>query len=135
MDSPKLSQILIIEDDENDSFLLGRQVLRAQIDDEVRIIRDGREALDVLFTTPFPPMVIFLDLQLRGMSGLEVVRKLKAHPRLKDIPVIILTGSKNPHDFEECMSLGVMSYLGKPVTLPQFIRAIAPLYPQLSLHQ
>ncbi len=133
MDSPRLSQIIIVEDDDNDSYLLARQVARAQIDDHVRIIRDGREALDVLFTLPLLPMAIFLDLHLRGMSGVEVLRKLKEHPRLSKIPVFIMTGSTNPRDFEDCMALGVTAYLAKPVSLPTFIRAVAHLYPQASV--
>lgn len=130
MYSPKLSQILVIEDEDDDSYLLTRQIARAQIDDHVRVIRDGREAIDVLFSTPFPPMAIFLDLHLRGISGLEVLKKLKGHPRLKEIPVIIMTGSTNPFEFEQCMQLGVTAFLSKPVRLATFIKTVAHLYPK-----
>jgi two-component system response regulator len=130
MDSPRLSQVLVVEDDENDSDLLMRQMAHAQIEDHVRVIADGREALDVLYTMPLPPMALFLDLKLRGgMNGIELLRNVRAHSRLKDIPVFILTGSVNPRDFEECTRLGVTAYLSKPVDLMTFIKTIAHLYP------
>ena len=132
MDSPRLSQILIVEDNEIDSDLLMRQMAHAQIEDHVRVIQDGREALDVLYTMPLPPMAIFLDLSLRGMSGIELLRKLKEHPRLKEIPVFILTGSVDPRHFEECTRLGVTAYLSKPINLITFIKTVAHLYPRLS---
>lgn len=94
--------------------------------------RDGQEALDYLFSAgnpaspdPHPmPQVVLLDLKLPRMSGLEVLRRLRADERTRLLPVVILTSSNEERDVMEGYSLGANSYVRKPVDFAQFTEAI-----------
>src|ERR1700682_6182476 len=92
------TQILVVEDDSTDTFLLIRQLARAQIDDHVVFIDNGKEALEFLLQARFPPIVIFLDLHLPGLGGVELLERVRREPRLQAIPVIIMTGFNDPYD-------------------------------------
>jgi two-component system response regulator len=132
MELTKHTRILIVEDDEDDSFLLTRQLAKAQIDDHVTIITKGEDAYDFLLTSPILPIAVFLDLRLEGgLSGLDLLEKIRTEPRLKDVPVIIMTGSNSAKDMENGEKLGVTAYLLKPVPITTFIKTIAHLFPKV----
>ncbi len=120
----------MVEDDENDSILLMRELKRAHLDDAVTVIRDGHAALKQLLETSQPPLVLFLDLSLPGMGGLELLRKIRGVARLKELPVIVMTGSINPKHREECARLGVTAFLAKPIGLAAFIKTVTHLFPE-----
>jgi len=125
-------QILVVEDNADDSFLLTRQLARAHFDDCVTVIGNGQDAFDFLQHTTAIPLAVFLDLRLPGMSGTQLLEKIRQEPRLRDVPVIVMTGSVDPRDVEECSRLGVTAYLPKPVTLTTFIKTVAHLFPKMA---
>lgn len=124
--------IVVVEDNEDDSYLLTRQLARAQIDDHITVFGNGEAALDFLLNTSQLPLVIFLDLHLPGLGGVELLQRLRREPRLHTVPVIIMTGSLDPGDIKECERLGVTTYLPKPISLTVFIKAVAHLFPKAS---
>ena len=128
----EIVRVLVVEDNEDDKALLLRQLRKSGTDSHVKFIPDGKEALDFLTNlppaTPFCDLIaIFLDLGLPSMSGLEVLRRIKKLPRVANIPVIIMTGSLNPKDFEECQRLQVASFVAKPISFEIFSKAITSL--------
>lgn len=125
-------RVLVIEDDPDDRELLMRQLSKSKIEDHVKFIGDGKEAF--CFLSDLPPqrpfcnlIAIFLDLKLPSMSGLELLRRIKQIPRVQNIPVIVMTGSLDPKDFEECQKLKVAAFIAKPVTFESFSKAIVGL--------
>ena len=112
--------ILVVEDDLQDSFLLTDQVVRAGLEDDVRLIRNGRDALDFLLQVSPLPYAVFLDLKLPGLSGIALLREIRNEPRLHDLPVIVTTNSVNAHDAEMCARLGVAAFQSKPVRMEIF---------------
>lgn len=124
------ANILVVEDNVDDSFMLTRQLKMAHIDDRTKIIEDGNVALNFLLNAVETPLAIFLDLHLPGLSGIELLRKVREDSRLKSVPVIIMTGSSDPKDLSECTQLGVTAFLQKPVGISTFVRTVAPLFPK-----
>lgn len=125
-------RVLVIEDDADDRALLTRQLRKGGIDSHVKFIEDGKEALDFLVDLPPPTpfcdlIAIFLDLKLPSMTGLEMLRRIKKIPRIQNIPVIVMTSSLDPKDFEECQRLKVSAFVPKPVTFETFSKAITGL--------
>jgi CheY-like chemotaxis protein len=135
MEPAKSTNILVVEDDADDSFMLVRQLEKAQIDDHVTVIENGQKALTFLQAATDLPLCIFLDLRLPGLPGVELLEAIKADPRLQAIPVIIMTGSTNPHDVTECQRLGATGFLEKPIGLTDFIKTVAHLFPKASTSQ
>ena len=129
----KSVRVLVIEDDANDRELLLRQLRKSGLDNHVRFIADGREALDFL-TGPKAAhraeelIAILLDLRLPSLSGLEVLRRLRARNDLRAVPVIVMTSSNDPNDLEECRKLKVLNYISKPVTFSSFSKAVADVF-------
>ena len=128
IESRDRTPILVVEDNADDSFLLPRQLARAHFEDCVTVIGNGQDALDYLHRSP-TPLAVFLDLRLPGMSGVDLLRKIRGDERLKTVAVIIMTGSDNPVDMKECNELGVTAYLSKPIGLSSFIKTVAHLFP------
>jgi len=136
MFTPKSSlavRVLVIEDDPDDRDLLMHQLRKSKIDAMVKFIEDGKKAFDFLANLPpaepfYDLIAIFLDLKLPSMNGLELLRRIKRTPRLQGIPVIIMTASLDPRDFEECHRLKVAAYISKPVTFESFAKAITGLH-------
>jgi CheY-like chemotaxis protein len=128
IDSRNRASILVVEDNANDSFLLTRQLARAHFEDCVTVIGNGQDAFDYLQRAPLP-LAVFLDLRLPAMTGIELLQKIRHDQRLHDVPVIVMTGSVDPKDVDECTRLGVTAYLPKPVGLTTFIKTVAHLFP------
>jgi two-component system, response regulator len=121
-------EILLVEDDPNDAELTLMSLRRERLANKVVIVRDGAEALDFLFcrgeyasrTFENLPRLVLLDLKLPRVSGHDVLKAIKADERTRTIPVVVLTSSNHERDLEECYSLGVNSYIQKPVELTKF---------------
>ncbi len=121
---PEHIPILVVEDNEDDSFLLIRQLALAQLDPFCAVLGDGLQAYEFLLDATTPPKVIFLDLRLPGINGIELLRRIREHPRLHYITVIIMTGSLSPADVRQCSELGVTNYLPKPIDLVTFMSIV-----------
>jgi len=101
----------------------------------ILVAKDGAEALDFFFcrgkyetrTFTNPPKVVLLDLKLPKVSGLEVLKIVKGDKRTSNIPVVVVTSSKQEPDMKEAYALGVNSYVVKPVDFDQFINAMSSL--------
>ncbi len=128
-------QILLVEDDPNDVELTLHALKKHNLANRVEVVRDGAEALEFIFcsgayahrSVENGPRVILLDLQLPKVDGLEVLRRVKADPRTKMIPVVVLTSSREERDVVESYKLGVNSYIVKPVDFEQFTESVRQL--------
>jgi len=123
--------ILLIEDNRDDEELTLRALKKNNIMNEVRVARDGQEALDFFFgeeaeNNPIPSVVL-LDLKLPKVDGLEVLRRLRSDERTKTQPVVILTSSREEQDVLTGYRLGANSYIRKPVDFVQFMEAVKQL--------
>ena len=125
-----LRPILIVEDRAADLDLTKRAFARRRVLNPIQEARDGEEALAYIarWEAGEPaPAFILLDLKLPKVGGLEVLRRLKAHPQFSTIPVIVLTTSGEDHDIEEAYRLGCNSYIVKPVEFDKFMEVAAHL--------
>src|SRR5439155_18132464 len=127
MSEPETVEILLVEDNPNDAELTQRALKKTNLDVGLATVRDGAEALDYLFSDRPKPKVIFLDLKLPKIDGVEVLRRLRADDRLKSIPVVVLTSSQEERDINECYKLGVNSYVVKPVEFDKFYQVVGDL--------
>jgi CheY-like chemotaxis protein len=130
----KLGRILMVEDDPQDVELTLTALDEYKLANEVVVARDGREALDYLYcrgefnTRPNDnPAVMLLDLKLPKVDGLEVLQQIKSDERLKMIPVVVLTSSREETDMMRSYRLGVNGYVVKPVDFHEFINAVKEL--------
>jgi len=113
--------ILLVEDSEDDVELTLRALRRNAVPGRVEVARDGAAALDYLLGTDTPlPSVVLLDLNLPKVSGLEVLERLRADPRTRLLPVVILTSSREQADLVRGYALGANSYVRKPVDYDAF---------------
>jgi CheY-like chemotaxis protein len=127
--------ILLVEDNADDEALTRRAFKKNNVMNRLVVARDGVEALDYLFGTgahagrdlSVMPTVVLLDLKLPKIDGLEVLRRLRADPRTKLVPVVVLTSSKEEQDLAQSYSIGVNSYIRKPVDFEQFMDAVRHL--------
>lgn len=128
-------EILLVEDSDEDAELALRALRKQKLTNQVHRVADGAEALEFLFGTgeydgrnaDRPPRVVLLDLKLPKLSGMEVLRRLRADPRTAAVPVVMLTSSREDRDLEEAYSLGVNSYIVKPVEFDKFVKAVEQL--------
>lgn len=135
MHEPTSVELLIVEDNPQDLELALRALRQAKLANHVQVARDGAEALEFLFGEgayadrqhAAAPKVVLLDLKLPKVDGLEVLQRLKAHPRTRTIPVVVVTSSKEQRDVVESYHLGVNSYIVKPVNFEQFAAAVRDL--------
>jgi two-component system response regulator len=125
--------IFLIEDSEQDEILTIKALQKNKVLNEIRVARDGAEAIDMLFTPDSPiyqqelPQLILLDLKLPKVDGLEVLKKIKNHPRTKLLPTVILTTSKEDSDLLSGYELGANSYVRKPVDFQEFSEVVKNL--------
>ena len=127
--------ILLVEDNSSDEFLTLRALEKRAIDAQVKIVRDGQEALDYLFCEgkyidrpAQNPQVILLDIKLPRIDGLEVLEKIRATSATQSIPVIILTSSKEQKEIEKGHIYGANHYLFKPINIDKLSAAISQFY-------
>jgi two-component system response regulator len=119
--------ILLVEDSEDDIELTLRALRRSGIQSRVEVARDGVAALDYLQRGTPLPSVVLLDLNLPRISGLEVLERLRSHPRTRLVPVVILTSSRDEADLARGYALGANSYVRKPVDYDAFMDAARQL--------
>ena len=129
-----IGRILLVEDDPRDTELTMTALEEYNLSNEVVVAVDGAEALDYLFCrgkfqrrTGENPAVMLLDLKLPKVDGLEVLQQIKADEKLKMIPVVVLTSSREERDMIASYKLGVNAYVVKPVDFHEFVNAIKEL--------
>jgi CheY-like chemotaxis protein len=128
-------EILLVEDNPNDVELTLRALQKQNLAGKVFVVKDGAEALEFIFSTGAfahrkvakPPKVIFLDLKLPKVDGIEVLRRVKSDERTKHTPVVMLTSSQEERDVLDTYNLGVNSYIVKPVDFSNFVHAVSEL--------
>jgi CheY-like chemotaxis protein/DNA-binding XRE family transcriptional regulator len=130
----QLVEVLLVEDNPYDEEMTLHAFRAARFTNKVNVVRDGVEALDYLFRRGIystrdgegRPHVILLDLNLPKISGIDVLRRIRADQKAREIPVVVLTVSQKERDMAECRSLGVEAYIPKPVDLQRLIQ-VTPL--------
>jgi len=130
--------ILLVEDNADDVQLTLHAFRRSRFANRVHVVKDGAEALDYIFFRGAyarrrqgdHPQIVLLDLNLPKVSGLEVLRRVKADAKTRALPVIVLTVSENDQDISECRRLGAEAYIVKPVDFHR----LSQVTPQLSLN-
>ncbi len=128
-----LPYILLVEDNEQDEILTIKALQKNKILNEIKVARDGVEAIELLFDDKSQiyekelPQLILLDLKLPKIDGLEVLKNIRNHPRTKIVPVVILTTSKEDSDLLSGYELGANSYVRKPVDFHEFAEAVRSL--------
>ncbi|HEV8243606.1 MAG TPA: response regulator [Nitrospirales bacterium] len=130
----EIKRILLAEDNPKDVELTLTALDEHHLANEVVVVNDGAEALDYLYCrgkfkmrTGNPPAVVLLDLKMPKVDGLEVLRTVKADPKLKAVPIVVLTSSREEKDLVESYNLGVNAYVVKPVDFRQFVEAVKNL--------
>lgn len=119
--------ILLVEDNPSDIALTRRALSKSAITNPLVVAEDGQKALDYLQAADELPILILLDLKLPRIDGLEVLRRVRAAPRMRRIPVVILTSSLEEQDVAAGYDLGSNSYIRKPVDFTQFAEVIKQL--------
>jgi CheY-like chemotaxis protein len=125
-------EILLVEDSPEDAELTIRALRRNNLANDIQVVEDGAEALDYLFcrgaykdqTLSRYPKLVLLDLKLPKVSGMEVLRAIRADERTKSLPVVVFTSSKEQRDLIDGYKLGVNAYAQKPVDFEQFSETV-----------
>ena len=127
--------ILLVEDNPDDEEFTLRALRKANVTNEIMVVRDGGEAVDYLFGTgkyagrdpDERPAVVLLDLKLPKLSGIEVLQRMRAFPATRFVPVVVLTSSSEEEDKLKSYASGANSYVRKPVEFDAFANAVASL--------
>jgi len=127
--------IMLVEDNPDDEELTLRALRKASIANDVFVARDGQEALDFLFGTgqhagrePLTmPAVVLLDLKLPKLDGIDVLQRMRADPRTRLVPVVVLTSSSEDEDMLRSYQSGANSYVRKPIEFSEFAHAVTQL--------
>lgn len=130
-----IPEILLVEDNPSDVKLALHAFKKAQLLNQIHVVRDGAEALEFLFCRDryadrdpgHNPKLILLDLKLPLVDGIEVLRQVKTSEQTRNIPVVILTTSREERDLARCYALGTNSYIVKPVDFENFTQTVAKL--------
>lgn len=131
----KSKVILLVEDNPDDVELSLRALKKSAMNNEVVVASSGEEALNYLIgecsgsgqNTRVTPSIVLLDLKLPKINGLEVLRRIRAEERTKQLPVIILTSSNEEKDLIDGYKLGAISYIRKPIEYNKFDKAVREL--------
>ncbi len=133
-ETTKIKSILLVEDDIRDVELTLTALAEHNLANKVAVVHDGAEALDYLYhrgifqtRTGGNPVVVLLDNKMPKVSGLEVLKTMKADPHLRTIPVVVLTSSRETPDLHEFYKHGVNAYVVKPVDFNEFMAAVKQL--------
>jgi len=126
-------EILLVEDNENDAEITVRSLKKHHLANKLIWLKDGAEALDFLFAKgkyverdpTVLPKVVFLDLKLPKIDGMEVLTEIRKNEMTSKLPVVILTSSKEEQDVFRSYDLGVNSYIVKPLEFENFAKSIA----------
>ena len=126
-----LRKILLVEDDPKDVELTLEALKAMNFANEVLVARDGEQALDFLYRrgsySKLPegdPLVVFLDLRLPKIDGFEVLNRIKRDEKLKMVPVVVLTSSREEEDILKGYQLGVNAFVMKPINFEEFIKVV-----------
>lgn len=126
--------ILLVEDNPSDAELALRSLKKHNLANRVFWAKDGEEALDYLFhrgafsdSANSLPRVVLLDLRLPKVDGIEVLKQIRATPETCELPVVVLTSSKEERDVMDTYNLGVNSFVAKPVAFDEFAGVVAQL--------
>ena len=132
MGNSKAVDVLLVEDNPFDLQLALRALKEQELADNIHVAQDGEEALDFILrrgsfegvALDVLPKVVLLDLKLPLVSGIEVLREIRANRRTRHLPVVAMTASGNERDVQECYTLGVNSYIQKPLDFEKFREAM-----------
>ena len=129
-----VKRILLVEDNANDAELTLTALAENNFANEIDLVRDGEEALEYLFKRgryadrrTQNPAVVLLDLKLPKVDGLEVLQQVKTDDKLRSIPIVMLTSSREEQDLVRSYNLGVNAYVVKPVEFGEFMNALKEL--------
>jgi len=128
-------EILLVEDNPHDLELTLRALRKGNLANHITAVRDGAAALDFIFARgeyanrnlEHGPRVVFLDLKLPKVDGIDVLRAVKSDERTKKIPIVIITSSAEERDRVASYELGVNSYVVKPIEFGEFMKTITEL--------
>jgi two-component system response regulator len=128
-------EILLIEDNMNDAELTIRALRKNKLTNSIVHLKDGAAAIDFLFGTgeyagrdiTNKPKLILLDLKMPKLNGIEVLARIKSNELSKNIPVVVLTSSKEDPDIKSCYALGANSYIVKPVEFDGFVKVVSEI--------
>jgi two-component system, response regulator len=130
----KIKKILLAEDDPRDVEMTLTALEEHNLRNHVIVVRDGAEALDYLYRrkkfadrTSEQPVVILLDLKMPKVDGFEVLKQVKGDPKLKTIPIVVMTSSRQDQDLIDSYKLGVNAYVVKPVAFDKFLDVVKQL--------
>ncbi len=129
----KSVEILLCEDNKRDADLTIRALKKRKLSNKVVWVKDGEQALDYLFargdysdrSIKDTPKVVLLDLKMPKIDGLEVLKEIRTHQETKNVPVVVLTSSKEEKDIVKSYEYGVNSYIVKPVDFNKFIDSVS----------
>lgn len=130
---PKDVTIVIVEDDAGHCVLIQKNLRRAGLGNPIQVFESGQDALDHFFDGSGVgraldhPALVLLDIRMPKVDGIEVLRRMKADPQLRRMPVIMLTTTDDPREVERCHAIGCNSYIVKPVDYEKFAQAIERL--------
>ncbi len=127
-------EIILVEDNKSDADLIMRALRKNNVANKIVHLKDGQEALDFFEASYLSgngmeviPRIILLDLKMPKVNGIQVLQQLKSNEQTKNIPIIMLTSSKEESDLEQCYKLGVNSYVVKPLTFEDFVKTVSQL--------
>lgn len=122
-------EILLVEDNLDDAGLTIRALKKYNLANNLLHLKDGEEALNYLYGPDISsmPKLILLDLKMPKVDGLDVLKKIKSDDDKKNIPIVVLTSSKEEQDLVKSYKLGVNAYVVKPVQFDSFMNAVAEL--------
>lgn len=131
----KQLRILLVEDDQIESMKFKRAIVKDELPHELIEAKDGEEALEILNSTKELPDILFLDLNMPKINGLEFLQLLKKDERLCYLPTVILTTSSNRKDMLECYRIGIAGYILKPLKYEDYVSKIKVMLQYWSVNE